>query len=59
MGMQSVWVMGDYEQITRIPLPDVEGYLTVGSDAHGNATHAPVCVHQYDDDVDDGDEEML
>jgi L-ascorbate oxidase len=49
MGMQSVWVMGDYEQITRIPYPDTAGYLEYGGSAFGNASFSPSYVHQFDD----------
>ena len=53
MGMSSVWVMGDEEQIARIPHPEAEGYLEFGGSAYGNGTWSPVCVHQFDDDVGD------
>lgn len=49
MGMQSVWVMGDYEQIARIPHYDAAGYLEYGGSAYGNETFAPSYVHQFDD----------
>ncbi|KAK3672192.1 hypothetical protein LTR78_007945 [Recurvomyces mirabilis] len=48
MGMQTVWVMGDYDQIAGIPHFDAAGYLQYGGDAYGNETFAPSYVHQYD-----------
>jgi len=47
MGMQSVWVMGDYAEVAAIPPEDVGGYLTYGGDAVGNATKAPRVLHQF------------
>ncbi|EMC95519.1 hypothetical protein BAUCODRAFT_122835 [Baudoinia panamericana UAMH 10762] len=47
MGVQSVWVMGDYEQIARIPWPDAAGYLEYGGNSYRNATYAPSYVHQF------------
>ncbi|KAK4697389.1 hypothetical protein P7C71_g688, partial [Lecanoromycetidae sp. Uapishka_2] len=41
MGMQTVWVFGDTEEITKIPYPEVNAYLTYGGEANGNATHDP------------------
>lgn len=49
MGMQTVWVMGDYQEIARIPHYDAAGYLEFGGDAYGNETFAPSYVHQFDD----------
>lgn len=46
--MQSVWVMGDYEQIASIPHALAVGYLEFGGDAYGNETFAPSYVHQFD-----------
>lgn len=48
MGMQMVWVMGDYEQIAKIPEPYASGYLTFGGSAYGNETFAPSYIHQFD-----------
>lgn len=45
MGMQTVWVFGDAEQVMALPKADVEGYLTYGGDAYGNSSHAPDVVH--------------
>ncbi|KAI5455598.1 laccase-like protein [Mariannaea sp. PMI_226] len=46
MGMQSVWVVGDAEQIKQIPLEESIGYFTYGGDVYGNATHAP-SYHEF------------
>jgi len=45
MGMQTVWVIGDTADILKLPKPQVEGYLTYGGGAYGNATHNPKMVH--------------
>lgn len=45
MGMQTVWVFGDAEQVMKLPRADVEGYLTYGGGAYGNRSHAPDVVH--------------
>ena len=45
MGMQTVWVFGDAEQVMALPKADVEGYLTYGGDAYGNSSHAPDVIH--------------
>lgn len=50
MGMQSVWVMGDYEQIASIPHYDAAGYLQYGGNANGNETYAPRVVHYFGND---------
>ena len=47
MGMQSVWVMGDYEQIARIPHYAAAGYLEYGGSAYGNETYDPLVVSYY------------
>ncbi|KAH8797745.1 Cupredoxin [Xylogone sp. PMI_703] len=52
MGMQTVWVMGNSQQVLSLPFPDVKGYLTYGGDVYGNKTHAPSVVHVNDDWVD-------
>ena len=44
MGMQTVWVFGDAEQVLALPKADVEGYLTYGGDVYGNSSHAPDVV---------------
>ena len=45
MGMQTVWVFGDAEQVLALPKADVEGYLTYGGNVYGNSSHAPDVVH--------------
>ncbi|TDZ15356.1 Multicopper oxidase aurL2 [Colletotrichum sidae] len=54
MGMQTVWVMGDYQDITGVPYLDATGYLEYGGNATGNATYPPTVIHFFDGD--DGDE---
>ena len=49
MGMQSVWVMGDYEQIARIPYSGAAGYLEYGGTAYGGQDMSPVVWHEWDD----------
>ncbi|KAL2834368.1 L-ascorbate oxidase [Aspergillus cavernicola] len=50
MGMQSVWVVGNASEITRgRELHLVEGYLTFGGDAYGNASVDPLVTHYFDD----------
>jgi L-ascorbate oxidase len=49
MGMQSVWVMGDYEDIVRSDVPDVSGYFTFGGSVYGNDSYAPWVPHQLGD----------
>ncbi|RFU31599.1 hypothetical protein B7463_g4738, partial [Scytalidium lignicola] len=49
MGMQTVWVMGNSQQVLRLPYPEVKGYLAYGGDVYGNETHPPTVVHFNDD----------
>ena len=49
MGMQSVWVFGDADDIRKVPKPMVEGYLHYGGGAYGNTMHDPCVVHYFDD----------
>ncbi|SMQ52027.1 unnamed protein product [Zymoseptoria tritici ST99CH_1A5] len=49
MGMQTVWVMGDAAEITRVPLPDAEGYFTYGGSVTGNTTDWPTVVSYWGD----------
>lgn len=49
MGMQSVWVMGDYEQIARIPYSGASGYLDYGGTAYGGEDISPIVWHEWDD----------
>ncbi|KAH8817524.1 Cupredoxin, partial [Xylogone sp. PMI_703] len=49
MGMQTVWVMGNSQQVLRLPYPEVKGYLNYGGDVYGNETHFPTVIHFNDD----------
>ncbi|KAI4611795.1 hypothetical protein J4E83_008046 [Alternaria metachromatica] len=49
MGMQSVWVMGDYEDIARIPYSGAQGYLDFGGTAYGGQDISPVAYHNWDE----------
>ena len=48
MGMQSVWIMGDLDEIKRLPLQDARAYLDFGGGAFGNETYAPVVSHYFE-----------
>ncbi|KAK4225731.1 putative L-ascorbate oxidase [Podospora fimiseda] len=48
MGMQSVWVMGNAEEIQKIPLTASQGYFTYGGSVYGNVTHSPTVYHYFD-----------
>lgn len=48
MGMQTVWVFGDSDDLMRAKYPDVEGYLTYGGSVNGNATHFAEVVHFFE-----------
>jgi len=49
MGMQTVWVMGDYETLTsEVGYPDVQGYLNFGGSVNGNATRWPSVMEYFD-----------
>lgn len=52
MGMQSVWVMGDYEQVANVPPTDIQDYLVFGGNVNGNDDHPPRAVHYWGDDDD-------
>ncbi|KAH5431090.1 hypothetical protein HBI23_230910 [Parastagonospora nodorum] len=49
MGMQSVWIMGDYEDIATIPYSGAEGYLEFGGTAYGGQDITPVVNHNWND----------
>lgn len=49
--MQTLWVVGDAEQIRSVPLEYSQGYLDYGGDAYGNDTHDPTCIHQWERDM--------
>ncbi|KAK9243144.1 Cupredoxin [Lipomyces tetrasporus] len=50
MGMQTVWVFGDRDDVLRLGTPSVQGYLSYGGAAYGNSSRWPTCVHYWDDD---------
>ena len=52
MGMQSVWVMGSYEEIARIPYSGAQGYLEYNGTAYGGEDTPPMVWHEWDDDGD-------
>ena len=39
--MQSVWVVGNASQITKIPLEESQGYFEYGGDVYGTESHDP------------------
>ena len=45
MGMQTVWVVGDQQELLQVPKPKVGGYLEYGGSAYGNESHAAEVVH--------------
>ena len=47
MGLQSVWVIGDADDITGKGLEESTGYLTYGGDVYGNDTFAPTVNHYF------------
>lgn len=47
MGMQSVWVFGDYEDIAKIPYSGAEGYLEYGGTAYGGQDISPIVYHNW------------
>lgn len=49
--METVWVVGDAEDILTIPLPLSQSYFTYGGSVYGNDTHAPEVYHYFDDDT--------
>lgn len=47
--MQSVLVFGNStEVLTKVPTPEVEGYLTYGGSVYGNESFWPTVVHFQD-----------
>lgn len=48
MGMQTVFVFGDREQIVRQTGTASYGYLTFGGPAYGNSSHWPEVMHFFD-----------
>ena len=53
MGMQTVWVMGDADEIRRVAEPYAAGYLEYGGSAYGNDTYDPLVYHHFDEGEDD------
>jgi L-ascorbate oxidase len=49
MGMQSVWVMGNSNQVLGLAV-DVQGYLDYGGSVVGNQSYSPQVVHFKDGD---------
>ncbi|KAK4234890.1 hypothetical protein C8A03DRAFT_37294 [Achaetomium macrosporum] len=47
-GMQTIWVVGDADQIVSIPLPLSQGYFHYGGSVYGNETFAPTVYHYFD-----------
>ena len=47
MGMQSVWVFGDGDEVRALGTPDVDGYLQYRGGAFGNVTYDPYVNHFY------------
>ncbi|KAK3292385.1 Cupredoxin [Chaetomium fimeti] len=48
MGMESLWVVGDAEDIITIPLPASENYFTYGGSVYGSEVRAPAVYHYFD-----------
>ncbi|KAL6880943.1 multicopper oxidase [Trichoderma novae-zelandiae] len=48
MGMQTVWVFGDAEDILDVKYPDVTGYLEYGGNVNGNSSHYVEAVHYFE-----------
>jgi L-ascorbate oxidase len=48
MGMQSVWIMGEWDDIARIPYSGEQGYLDFGGTAYGGENISPVVYHNWD-----------
>lgn len=57
MGMQSVWVMGDWVEIASIPYSGAEGYLEYGGTAYGGQDISPVVWHEWEDEKKYGSDE--
>ncbi|KAH6842656.1 Cupredoxin [Chaetomium sp. MPI-CAGE-AT-0009] len=48
MGMESLWVVGDAEDIVTIPLPASKGYFYYGGNVYGSEVRAPSVYHYFD-----------
>ncbi|KAK2041127.1 L-ascorbate oxidase [Colletotrichum somersetense] len=49
MGMQTVWVMGEYQDIATIPAADAAGFLQYGGNVAGTSTRPPSVPHFFDE----------
>ncbi|KAH9868288.1 hypothetical protein J1614_007360 [Plenodomus biglobosus] len=49
MGMNAVMVMGEYEEIARIPYSGAKGYLEFGGTAYGGEDISPVAWHEWNE----------
>ncbi|KAL2162323.1 hypothetical protein VTH06DRAFT_7236 [Thermothelomyces fergusii] len=47
MGMETIWVVGDAEDIVTIPLAVSKSYFTYGGSVYGNERHAPKVYHYF------------
>jgi len=50
-GMQTVWVMGNEDEIMKVPYEHIVGYLEFGGSVNGNETHDPHVVHFKGNDL--------
>ena len=50
IGMQSVWVMREYEDIVQISYSGAEGYLESGGTAYGGQDISPMVWHNWEDE---------
>ncbi|KAK4145622.1 Laccase-like multicopper oxidase 1 [Dichotomopilus funicola] len=48
MGMETIWVVGDAEDIVTIPMTVSRNYFVYGGSVYGNDTHAPEVYHYFD-----------
>ena len=48
-GMESLWVIGNADEIVSIPLDVSQHYFSYGGDVYGNGMRAPVLYHYFDD----------
>lgn len=51
-GMQSIWVVGNADEIVTIPNDMSQGYFVYGGNAYGNETYDPDIYHHFDDEED-------
>jgi hypothetical protein len=48
--MESLWVVGDADDIVSIPLDASQNYFTYGGSVYGNEVRAPEVYHYFDDE---------